>query len=185
MPGLEHTASQLRGTQTDYQRIANAQSLAGPPPSWSFSSRAFTDATSNRELEISTHGCGITPRVWPDSDARISEVPVTSRQALRYATTALAQQGRRPDPSAAGGRFDRGAAAGRGHGVAPARPREEHVRSQRAQAHTGGGSELGAHWPHPDGAVPSHGRRRQAPLDVRERDAPRRLALHALRPQRR
>mmetsp|Transcript_129341 Transcript_129341/g.322439 ORF Transcript_129341/g.322439 Transcript_129341/m.322439 type:complete len:207 (+) Transcript_129341:96-716(+) len=93
MPGLEHTASQLRGTQTDYQRIANAQSLAGPPPSWSFSSRAFTDATSNRELEISTHGCGITPRVWPDSDARISEVPVTSRQALRYATTALAQQG--------------------------------------------------------------------------------------------
>jgi len=60
---------------------------------WTFTGKHFTDPRSNRELELGGRGCGIFPRVWPDDDPRISEIPVHDRESLKYATTALAQMG--------------------------------------------------------------------------------------------
>mmetsp|Transcript_43882 Transcript_43882/g.139766 ORF Transcript_43882/g.139766 Transcript_43882/m.139766 type:complete len:197 (-) Transcript_43882:208-798(-) len=82
----------LQRTRTDYGRISESRHLSAQAPEWKFTGRQWTEATSNRAREL-THGCGITPRVWGDSDSRISEEPVTSRESLRYATTALAQMG--------------------------------------------------------------------------------------------
>mmetsp|Transcript_20163 Transcript_20163/g.55820 ORF Transcript_20163/g.55820 Transcript_20163/m.55820 type:complete len:214 (+) Transcript_20163:109-750(+) len=77
--------------QTEYHRQARGPAEAtNRKPAWSFSGKAWTHDESNRTREIA-HGCGITPRVWGDGDARISEEPVTSRSALAYGTTALAQ----------------------------------------------------------------------------------------------
>lgn len=60
---------------------------------WKFTGKNFTDGLSNRDIELKGRGCGIFPRVWPDEDARISEVPVHDRVSLKYGTTALAQHG--------------------------------------------------------------------------------------------
>lgn len=99
--------------RTEYQRLAStsrrrerqsrshSSSAAGPggrlntggsEVSWRFTGKPFTNGISNRDAELKT-GCGIYPRVHPDEDPRISEVPVKSRLDLRFATTALAAQG--------------------------------------------------------------------------------------------
>merc|ERR1719160_1810214 len=64
----------------------------GSEVSWKFTGKPFTTGISNREIELKK-GCGIFPRVWPDEDSRISEVPVTCRRDLRFGTTALAAHG--------------------------------------------------------------------------------------------
>lgn len=95
--------------RTEYQRLASTSrrrdhrpkelanatgrpNTGGSQVSWKFSGKPFTEGISNRESELKK-GCGIFPRVWPDTDARISEVPVTSRAAIQYASTALASHG--------------------------------------------------------------------------------------------
>mmetsp|Transcript_49313 Transcript_49313/g.107357 ORF Transcript_49313/g.107357 Transcript_49313/m.107357 type:complete len:206 (-) Transcript_49313:97-714(-) len=70
----------------------------GKQPDWPFTGKQWTERGSNgsnrtQEAARGAQGVGVVPRVWPDSDPRISEVPVLSRASLRYATTALAQQG--------------------------------------------------------------------------------------------
>jgi len=83
----------LHRTATDYQRLADAHTLRGPAPQFTFTGSAFTNAKSRREHEVAGKGCGIVPRVWPPHEGcRMSEVPVTSRSAMSHATTALAAQ---------------------------------------------------------------------------------------------
>jgi len=99
----------LNNHRTEYQRLASTSrrrehrpkelanalgrpNTGGSQVSWKFSGKPFTQGTSNREHELKK-GCGIFPRVWPDADARVSEVPVTSRAAIQYASTALASHG--------------------------------------------------------------------------------------------
>lgn len=97
--------------RTEYQRLASSSRRrerhsrdcistgSGRPNtgssrcSFKFTGKAFTEGISNREAELKGGGCGIFPRVHPDNDARIAEVPVTSRRDLQFATTALAQHG--------------------------------------------------------------------------------------------
>lgn len=89
---MEPSAGQLSGTRTDYQRIAAAKSFTACTPRFAFTGRPFTEGLSNRQFEL-VRGCGISPRVWPDEDPRITEHPVVNRSMVQHGTTALASLG--------------------------------------------------------------------------------------------
>eukprot|EP00929_Paragymnodinium_shiwhaense_P050931 TRINITY_DN25639_c0_g1_i1.p1 TRINITY_DN25639_c0_g1~~TRINITY_DN25639_c0_g1_i1.p1 ORF type:complete len:214 (+),score=21.79 TRINITY_DN25639_c0_g1_i1:85-726(+) len=78
--------------RTEYDALTRGMlSARGAAPEFKFTGRLWTDPTCNRAAELKK-GCGVYPRVWGDADARNSEVPITSREALRFfGTTSLAQ----------------------------------------------------------------------------------------------
>lgn len=103
----------LQTHRTEYQRLASTSrrrehrerhdhckiscttgrpNTGGSEVSWKFTGKPFTQGISNREAEL-REGCGIHPKVWPDNDVRISEIPVTCRRDLQFATTAMAAHG--------------------------------------------------------------------------------------------
>lgn len=86
----ECNQTELYHHHTESARIGHTVVNGGAPPTFSFSGRHFTDPESNL---TNPRGCGITPQVWPDADPRISEVPITSREDLQWATTSIAQFG--------------------------------------------------------------------------------------------
>eukprot|EP00441_Pelagodinium_beii_P042583 CAMPEP_0197627722 /NCGR_PEP_ID=MMETSP1338-20131121/6256_1 /TAXON_ID=43686 ORGANISM="Pelagodinium beii, Strain RCC1491" /NCGR_SAMPLE_ID=MMETSP1338 /ASSEMBLY_ACC=CAM_ASM_000754 /LENGTH=200 /DNA_ID=CAMNT_0043198521 /DNA_START=41 /DNA_END=640 /DNA_ORIENTATION=+ len=82
----------MENTRTDYQRIADAQLLASPAMTWTWTGKPWTHSDTNRAKEISD-GCGITPRAIGKHDQRVNEQPVTSRFAMQYATMAISAHG--------------------------------------------------------------------------------------------
>mmetsp|Transcript_46265 Transcript_46265/g.134751 ORF Transcript_46265/g.134751 Transcript_46265/m.134751 type:complete len:202 (+) Transcript_46265:66-671(+) len=90
---MEPSERQRCAQSSGDRRAPTAKSSSGKTPDFNFSGRPFTTAISNRDRELAGRGCGVHPRVWPDEDPGISEVPITSRGSLRFATTALAQFG--------------------------------------------------------------------------------------------
>eukprot|EP00931_Biecheleriopsis_adriatica_P102918 TRINITY_DN77822_c0_g1_i1.p1 TRINITY_DN77822_c0_g1~~TRINITY_DN77822_c0_g1_i1.p1 ORF type:complete len:213 (-),score=19.91 TRINITY_DN77822_c0_g1_i1:74-712(-) len=83
-------------TRTDYQRIAEARSLAGDAVSWGWSGsvKSWSNTKTLRSREIA-EGCGIFPKVHAHHrDTRMNnEEPVTSHAALRHASMAMSAQG--------------------------------------------------------------------------------------------
>lgn len=100
VPTIDCQSTRSQGSRAGSTKSykSGAQSARGRPNtggsevSWKFTGKAFTEGVSNRENELK-HGCGIIPKVHPDDDPRVGEVPVRFRHEIGFATTALAAHG--------------------------------------------------------------------------------------------